>query len=72
MNWFKKMLLRTLALVFITLARLSFPSRLSLSWNIRNGYVGTVIKLFRKFEKVNLKNRNSKFGLNFLQKFWQL
>ena len=66
------MLLRILALAFMVLARLSFSSRLSLSWNIHNGYGGTVIKLVRKFEKVNFKHRNSTFDLNFLQNFLQL
>ena len=54
-SWSTKMFLRTLALVFMFLVRLRFPSRLSLLQVIRNRYGGTVVKLVRKFEKVDFK-----------------
>ena len=61
------MFLRTLALVFVFLVRLWFPSRLSLLQLIRNWYEGTVVKLVHKFEKVDFKHRKAALDLNFLQ-----
>ena len=61
------MLLRTVALVFMFLVRLRFPSRLSLLQVIRNRYGDTIVKLVRKFEKVDFKHRKTALDLNFLQ-----
>ena len=61
------MLLRTVALVFMFLVRLRFPSRLSLLQVIRNRYGDTIVKLVRKFEKVDFKHRKAALDLNFLQ-----
>ena len=61
------MFLRTLALVFMFLVRLRFPSRLSLLQVIRNRYGDTIVKLVRKFQKVNFKHRKAALDLNFLQ-----
>ena len=61
------MFLRTLALVFIFLVRLRFPSRLSLLQVIRNQYGGTVVKLVRNFKKVDFKHCKAALDLNFLQ-----
>ena len=61
------MFLRTLALVFMFLVRLRFPSRLSLLQVIRNRYGDTIVKLVRKFEKVVFKHRKAALDLNFLQ-----
>ena len=66
-SWFKKMFLRTLALVFMFLVRLRFPSRLSLLQVIRNRYGDTIVKLVRKFEKVDFKHCKAALDLNFLQ-----
>ena len=63
------MFLRTLALVFIFLVRLRFPSRLSLFQVICNRYGGTVVKLVRKFGKVDFKHRKTALDLNFLQTY---
>ena len=61
------MFLRTLALVFIFLVRLRFPSRLSLLQVIRNRYGDTIVKLVRKFENVDFKHSKVALDLNFLQ-----
>ena len=61
------MFLRTLALVFMFLVRLRFPSRLSLLQVIRNRYGDTVVQLICKFEKVDFKDRKAALDLNFLQ-----
>ena len=65
-SWFKKMFLRTLALIFMFLVRLRFSSKLSLLQVIRNQYDRTVVKLVRKFEKVHFKYRKAALDLNFL------
>ena len=61
------MFLRTLALIFMFVVRLRFPSRLSLLQVIRNRYGDTIVKLVRKFEKVDFKHRKAALDLNFLQ-----
>ena len=61
------MFLRTLALGFMFLVRLRFPSRLSLLQVIRNRYGDTIVKLVNKFEKVDFKHRKAALDLNFLQ-----
>ena len=66
-SWFRKMFLRTLALVLMFLVRLRFSSRLSLLQIIRNRYGDTVVELVRKFEKVEFKHPKAAFRLNFLQ-----
>ena len=66
-SWFKKMVSRTLALVFLFLVRLRFPSRLSLLQVIRNRYGDTVVKLVCKFQKVDFEYRKAALGLNFLE-----
>ena len=50
------MFLRTLALVFMILVRLRFPSRLSLLQVIHNRYEDTIVKLVAKFEKLMVKS----------------
>ena len=61
------MFLRTLALAFLCLVRLRFASRLLFLQVIGNRYGGTVVKLVRKFEKVDFKHRKAALDLNFLQ-----
>ena len=61
------MFLRTLALVFIFLVRLKFTTRFSLLQVIRKRYGDTNVKLVRKFEKVDFKDRKAALDLNFLQ-----
>ena len=51
------------------LVRLRFPSRLSLLQVIRNRYGDTIVKLVRKFEKVDFKHSKAALDLNFLQTF---
>ena len=53
------MFLRAVALVFMFLVQGIFPSRLSLSQVIRNRYGDIIIKLARKFEKVDFKHRKA-------------
>ena len=61
------MFLRTLALVFMFLVHLRFPSRLSLLQVIRNRYGDIIVKLVGKFEKVDFKHRKATLNLNFSQ-----
>ena len=61
------MLLRTLALVFMFLIRLKFPSRISCLQAIYNRYGGTIVKLVRKFEMFDFKHRKAELDINFLQ-----
>ena len=62
-SWFKKMFLRNLALVFMFLVILRYPSRSSLLQVIRDRYVDTIVKLVRKFEKVDLKHRKAQHSI---------
>ena len=64
------MSLRTLAFVFMFLVRIRFSSRLSLLQVIRNRYGSTIVKLVRKFEKVDFKHRKATLDWNFLQTYW--
>ena len=64
------MSLRTLALVFMFLVRIRFSSRLSLLQVIRNRYGSTIVKLVRKFEKVDFEHRKTTLDWNFLQTCW--
>ena len=61
------MFLRTLALFFVFLVRLKFPRRLPLLQVIRNQYGGTIVKLVRKFEKIDFQHRKAALDVNFLQ-----
>ena len=49
------------------LVRLRFSSRLSFLQVIRNQYGDTIVKLVRKFEKVEFKHRKAALDLNFSQ-----
>ena len=51
---------------------LRFPSTLSLFQVIRNPYGDTIVKLVRKFEKVDFKHSKAALDLNFLQTFRSL
>ena len=59
------MFLRTLTLVFMFLVRLRFPNMLLLLQVICNEYGDTIVKLVRKFEKINFKHRKAALDLNF-------
>ena len=61
---------KKLALVFMFLVPLRFPSRLLLLHLRRNQYQGTIVKLVSKFEKVDFKRRKAALDLNFLQTCW--
>ena len=61
------MFLRTLTLVFMFLVRLRFPNMLLLLQVICNEYGDTIVKLVRKFDKINFKHRKAALDLNFLQ-----
>ena len=61
---------KKLALVFMFLVCLRFPSRLLLLHLRRNQYQGTIVKLVCKFEKVDFKRRKAALDLNFLQTCW--
>ena len=58
-----------MTLVFMFFVRLRFPSRLSLFQVIRNRYGDNIVKLVRKFEKVDFKHSKAALDLNFLQTF---
>ena len=49
------------------LVRLRFPNKLLLLQVICNEYGDTIVKLVRKFEKINFKHRKAALDLNFLQ-----
>ena len=61
------MFLKTLALVFMFLIRLRFPKNLSLIQVIHKRYGNTVVKLVRKFEKLDFKHRKAALDLQFLK-----
>ena len=61
------MFLKALALVFMFLIRLRFPKNLSLIQVIHKRYGNTVIKLVRRFEKLDFKHRKATLDLQFLK-----
>ena len=61
------MFLKALALVFVFLIRLRFPKNLSLIQVIHKRYGNTVIKLVRRFEKLDFKHRKATLDLQFLK-----
>ena len=61
------MFLKALALVFMFLIRLRFPKYLSLIQVIHKRYGNTVVKLVRRFEKLDFKHRKAASGLQFLK-----
>ena len=70
MNWKEvtslKMFLRVIPIVFLFLVRLRFPSHLPTVQVIRNGYGNEVVKLMRKFERLDFKYRKVLLDLDFL------
>ena len=61
------MLLKTVALVFLFIVRLRFPSTYSIAKNVRRRYGGTVLLSIRKFEKLDFRIRKVILDLNFLE-----
>ena len=61
------MFLKVLALVFMFLIRLRFPKNLSLIQVIHKRYGNTVVKLVRRFEKLDFKHRKAALYLQFLK-----
>ena len=61
------MVLKVLDLVFMFLTRLRFPKNLSLIQVIHKRYSNTVVKLVRRFEKLNFKHRKATLDLQFLK-----
>ena len=61
------MVLKVLVLVFMFLIRLRFPKNLSLIQVIHKRYSNTVVKLVRRFEKLNFKHRKATLDLQFLK-----
>ena len=61
------MFLKALSLVFMFLIRLRFPKNLSLIQVIRKRYSNTVVKLVRRFEKLDFKHRKVALDLQFLK-----
>ena len=61
------MFLKALALVFLFLMRLRFPKNLSLIQVIQKRYGNTVVKLVRRFEKLDFKHRKVALDLQFLK-----
>ena len=62
------MFLRVAVLVFLFLARIRFPKNESISSIVRKRYSGEVLKVIRKFEKVDYKLRKAKLDISFLVK----
>ena len=60
---------RVIALVFIFIARLRFPSGLSIVEVLRNRYGTDLVKNVRKLEIIDYKYRKLQLGLDFLQTF---
>ena len=58
---------RVIALVFIFIARLRFPSGLSIVEVLRNRYGTDLVKNVRKLEKIDYKYRKLQLDLDFLQ-----
>ena len=61
------MFLKVLALVFMFLTRLRFPKNLSLIQVIHKRYSNSVVKLVRRFEKLDFKHRKAALDLQFLK-----
>ena len=61
------MLLKALALVFLFLMRLRFPKNLSLIQVIHKRYGNTIVKLVRRFEKLDFQHRKVALDLQFLK-----
>ena len=61
------MILLTCTLVFLFLARLRFPSSKSIPKVIKNCYGESVLKLVRKFERIDLRCRKAELDLSFLK-----
>ena len=61
------MFLKALALVFMFLIRLIFPKNLLLIQVIHKRYGNTVVKLVRRFEKLDFKHRKAALDLQFLK-----
>ena len=59
--------LKALALVFSFLIQLRFPKNLSLIQVINKRYGNTVVKLVRRFEKLDFKHRKAALDLQFLK-----
>ena len=62
------MFLRVAVLVFLFLARIRFTKNESISSIVRKRYSGEVLKVIRKFEKVDYKLRKAKLDISFLVK----
>ena len=61
------MFLKALALVFMFLIQLRFPKNLSLIQVIHKRYGNTVIKLVRRFEKLDFKHQKAALDLQILK-----
>ena len=61
------MLLKTVALVFLFIVRLRFPSNYSIAKNVRRRYGDSVLISIRKFEKLDFRIRKALLDLNFLE-----
>ena len=61
------MFLKALALVFMFLIQLRFPKILSFIQIIHNRYDRIVVKLVRRFEKLDFKHRKAASDLQFLK-----
>ena len=62
------MFLRVMVLVFLFLARLRFPSTESLPSIVRRRYGSNILKLVRKFEKIDYKLRKAELDICFLHR----
>ena len=63
----RTMSIRVVALVFIFLIRIRFPSYLSVVEVLRNRYGASLVKNNRNLEKIDYKYRKFQFNLNLLQ-----
>ena len=53
--------------MFIFLTRLCFPLKLSIAEVLRKRYGDRILKLVRKFEKTDIKDKNALLDLEFLK-----
>ena len=60
-------MLFVISLVFIFLTRLRFPSKRSIAEVLRKRYGDRILKLVRKFEKTDIKDKNALLDLEFLK-----
>ena len=65
------MIIRICTLAFLLLARLRFPSPKSIPKIVKDCYGESILKLFCKFEKTDLRCRKAELDLSFLKYYFE-